>query len=151
MRSGTHGDLQFWSKSRCFTCKNHWWGLGPMETSYSGANHAVLHVKIDRWGLWPIETCNSVPKVAVLHANTADEGWNPWRLVILKLIKLFCMRKTIGEVWDQWRIVILVLKSLFRMQKYNRCGLGPIETCNSGPKVAVLHSKATNEGRNYRN
>ena len=22
----------------------------------------------------------------------------------------------------------------------------PIETCNSGPKVAVLHAKATNEG-----
>ena len=25
-------------------------------------------------------------------------------------------------------------------------GLGPIETCISGPKVVVLHAKATNEG-----
>ena len=31
--------------------------------------------------------------------------------------------------------------------KNHRCGLGPIETCNSGPKVAVLHAKTTNEGR----
>ena len=28
--------------------------------------------------------------------------------------------------------------------------LGPIETCNSGPKVAVLHAKATNEGGTHR-
>ena len=25
--------------------------------------------------------------------------------------------------------------------------MGPVETWNSGPKVAVLHEKATNEGR----
>ena len=25
-------------------------------------------------------------------------------------------------------------------------GLGPIETCNSDPKVAVLHAKTTDEG-----
>ena len=24
--------------------------------------------------------------------------------------------------------------------------MGPIETCNSGPKVAVLHAKTTDEG-----
>ena len=28
----------------------------------------------------------------------------------------------------------------------HRLGLGHIETCNSGPKVAVFHAKATNEG-----
>ena len=28
----------------------------------------------------------------------------------------------------------------------NRRSLGPMETCNSGPKVAVLIAKATNEG-----
>ena len=28
----------------------------------------------------------------------------------------------------------------------NRRRQGPIETCNSGPKVDVLHAKATNEG-----
>ena len=27
-----------------------------METSYSGANHAVLHAQSDRGGLGPIET-----------------------------------------------------------------------------------------------
>ena len=26
------------------------------------------------------------------------------------------------------------------------CGLGPIETCNSDSKVAVLHTKTTDEG-----
>ena len=28
----------------------------------------------------------------------------------------------------------------------NRRSLGPMETCNSGPKVAVLIAKTTNEG-----
>ena len=28
----------------------------------------------------------------------------------------------------------------------NRRRLGPIETCNSDPKVAVLHAKTTDEG-----
>ena len=28
----------------------------------------------------------------------------------------------------------------------NRRSLGPIETCNSDPKVAVLHAKTTDEG-----
>ena len=28
----------------------------------------------------------------------------------------------------------------------NRQSLGPIETCNSDPKVAVLHAKTTDEG-----
>ena len=40
-----------------------------METSYSGANHVVLHAEINRRSLGPIETCNSDPKVAVLHAK----------------------------------------------------------------------------------
>ena len=29
----------------------------------------------------------------------------------------------------------------------HRWGLGPIETCKSGPKVAVLHAKTADEGR----
>ena len=29
----------------------------------------------------------------------------------------------------------------------DRCGLGPTETCNSDPKVAPLHAKTTDEGR----
>ena len=48
-----------------------------METSNSGANHAVFLAQNDRLGLQPIEKCNSDPKVAVLHAKTIDEGWDP--------------------------------------------------------------------------
>ena len=48
-----------------------------METSNSGANHAVSHVQNDRRGMGPIETCSSDPKVAVLHAKTTDECWEP--------------------------------------------------------------------------
>ena len=48
-----------------------------METSISGANHAILHAQYDRWGLGPIETSNFDPKDAVLDAKTTDEGWDP--------------------------------------------------------------------------
>ena len=48
-----------------------------METSDSGANHAVLHAQKDRCGLGSIETINSGHNVAVLHAKTTDEGWDP--------------------------------------------------------------------------
>ena len=65
--------------------KNHRWGLGNTGTSDSGANHAVFHAQNDRSCLGPIETCNSAPKVA--------EGLDPWRLVILMLITLFCKQK----------------------------------------------------------
>ena len=39
----------------------------------------------------PIETCNSGPKIVVLNEKTAIEDWDPWSLVILALITLFCM------------------------------------------------------------
>ena len=48
-----------------------------METSNSGANHAVLLAQNGKWGLGPIEICNSGPKVSVLHAKTTDEDWDP--------------------------------------------------------------------------
>ena len=48
-----------------------------METSNSGANHAVLNARNDRWRLGPIETRNFGPKVAVSNAKTTDEGWDP--------------------------------------------------------------------------
>ena len=40
-----------------------------METSNSGANHAVLHAQNDRGGLGPIETSNSDAKGVVLNAK----------------------------------------------------------------------------------
>ena len=40
-----------------------------METSNSGANHAVLLAQYDRGGLGAIETCSSGHKVAVLNAQ----------------------------------------------------------------------------------
>ena len=46
--------LLFRSKSRCFACKKHTWGLGRMETSNSDAKHAVFHAQNDRWELEPI-------------------------------------------------------------------------------------------------
>ena len=91
--------------------------LGPIETCNSGSKHAVLHTQINRSSLGPIETCNSDPKVAVLNAKTTDEGWDQLRIVILLLIKLFCMHKTTGEVWD------------------------PLETINSGHNVAVVNAQ----------
>ena len=57
------------------------------------------------------------------------------------------MHKTTGEVWDPWRLVILLLITRFCMHKTAAEVLGPIETCNSDPKVAVLHVKSTDEGR----
>ena len=69
-----------------------------METSNSGTNRAVSHAQITRRSLGPIETCISHPKGAVLHAKTADEGWDPWRLVILVLIAQFRLHKSTGEV-----------------------------------------------------
>ena len=40
-----------------------------METSNSGANHAVWHAQNDRCGLGPIETSNSEANQVVLHAQ----------------------------------------------------------------------------------
>ena len=79
---------------------NHRSGLGPKETSISDANHTALHAQNDRSCLGPIESCYFGPKVAVLHPKTTDEGWYPWRLVILMLGTPFCIHKMTGDVWD---------------------------------------------------
>ena len=71
-----------------------------IETCNSRSNHAVLHSQINWRSLGIIETCISDPIGDVLHAKTTDKGWDPWRLVILVLITLFCMHKPTGEVWD---------------------------------------------------
>ena len=67
--------------------------LGPLDTSNSGANHAVFHAQIDRSCLEPIETCYSGPEVAVLNAKTTGGILDPQRLVILVLKALFYMQK----------------------------------------------------------
>ena len=48
---------------------NDMWGMGPMETGYSGANQAASHAQNERWSLGPIETSNSDPKVAFCIQN----------------------------------------------------------------------------------
>ena len=42
-----------------------------MEASISGANHAVQN---DKCGLGPIETTNSGHNIAVVNVQTTDEG-----------------------------------------------------------------------------
>ena len=74
--SGTHTDLLFWSKSRCFASKKDRRGLRPIETSNTDADYAVLHAQNDRWGLGPMEACYSGQKVAVLRPKTTDKGWD---------------------------------------------------------------------------
>ena len=134
--SGTHRDLLFGSKSRCFAWKNHRWGLGPIETSNSFAKDAVFQAQNDRWCLGPIEICYSGPKVAVMHPKTTREGWDSWRLVILMLITMFCMQ-------NHWRGLGPIETSNSDVKQNEKSCLGPIETFYSGPEVAVLHAKTT--------
>ena len=117
MSAGTHRDLLFLSKSRCFVFKNHRWGLGPIETSFSDARHAVLHAQNNRWSLGPIETWNSGPKVALLNAQNRRWGLGPI--------------ETSNSGANH---------AVLHAQKDISC-LWPIETCYSGPKVAVVHPK----------
>ena len=64
-----------------------------METSISGANHAVF------------------------RAQATGVVWDRQRLLILVLITLFCTHKATGVVWDRQRLLILVLITLFCMHK----------------------------------
>ena len=47
-----------------------------METSYSDANHVVLHAQNDMWGLGPMETSNSAVNHAVLRSQMTGEVWD---------------------------------------------------------------------------
>ena len=60
-----------------------------METSNSGANHAVLHAQNERRGLGAIETTNSGDNVVVVNAQGHRWVWEPLRLAILMLKSLF--------------------------------------------------------------
>ena len=115
---GTHRDFLFWSRSRCFACKNHRW-LGPTDTSNSDARHAVLHAENHRWGLGPIDTSNSGDKVAVLNAQN-----NRWGLEPIEPSNSGANHAVVHA------------------QNERSC-LGPLETCYSGPEFAVLHAKTT--------
>ena len=139
--SGTHRDLIFGSKSRCFASKKNRWGLGHIETSNSDARYAVLHVENHRWVLGTTETyysdpedavCLQKPQVGSIHLQrlvilvlkslfyihkTTGEGWNQCSLFFLGLSTLLCALKTTDEDWDPYRLVSLVLKALFWMQK----------------------------------
>ena len=162
--SGTHRDLLFDFKSRCFECKNHRWGLGPIETSNSDARHGVLPAENHRWVLGPIETCNFGPKVAGFHAKTIDEVWAPYSLVSLVIKSLFCIKKTQMKAgthidlsfWCKSRCFActkrqvmsgthrdLLFRSISRCfaSKNHTWGLGPMETSNSDTRYAVLQAE----------
>ena len=53
-----------------------------------------------RWGMEPIETSDSDANHAVLHAKTTEEGWDLKRIVNLMLSPLLYMHKTTGHLWD---------------------------------------------------
>ena len=89
------------AKVAVLNAQNHRWKLGPIDNCPSGSKLAVLHSQINRRCLGPIETCNSCPRIDVLHANTKNEGWDLYRLVILMLKSLIWMHKTTDEGWDQ--------------------------------------------------
>ena len=61
----------------CFESENHRWGMAPIGTSVSEANHAVLHAQNDRRGLWPIEIRYSGRELAILQSKITDEDWDP--------------------------------------------------------------------------
>ena len=50
--------------------------MGHIETSNSGAKVAVFHAQNDMFGLGILETCYSGPKVAALNPKTTHEGWD---------------------------------------------------------------------------
>ena len=86
-----------------------------MESSNSGANHAVLHAQNDRWDLGTIETINSGHKVAVVNVRN-----HKWGLGLIETINsghnvAVLHTKTTNEVWDAKRLVIVMLKSQFWM------------------------------------
>ena len=98
--SGTHSDLFFWSRRRCFTFKKHRWGLGPTETCFSGPEDAVLHSKSTGGVLDPQRLVILVLKLLFCMHKTTGEGWNPYSLDFLVLNTLLCVLKTTDEVRD---------------------------------------------------
>ena len=65
------------AKHAVLHAQNDRWGLGPIETSNSGHNDDVVNAQNHRWGKGPIENCNSIAKVAGLLAKATKEGLGP--------------------------------------------------------------------------
>ena len=169
--SGTHRDLIFWSRSRSFAYRNHKWGLEPTETCNSSLKVAVLHAQKPQGESRNQYSLFIVVLITLLCVlKTTDEVWVPYRLVSLVLKSLFCTHKTTDEGWKPYRLDILVqITAVLHAQtdksclglighllfssrsrcfacKNNRWGLAPTETCNSRPKVAVLHAQNHRRG-----
>ena len=92
-------------------------GWHPQRLVIQDANNTGFHAQNDRWGLGPIETCYSGPEVAVLHAKTTGVVLDPRRLVILVLKSLFYMHNTTGESWNPYSLFIRVLSTLLCVLK----------------------------------
>ena len=98
--------------------------------------------KIDRWGLGPTETCYSGPECRCFACKNHwwGSGIHLQRLVILGP-KVCCFAYTKPQVRAGTHIVFYscAKHAVMCAQNY-RWELGPIQTCKSGPNVAVLHA-----------
>ena len=74
--------------------------MGPIETSISDAEHAVVHAQNDRSCLGHIETCYSCPKVAVFHPKTT-RGLGPIETIYSGANQAVLNAKTTDDVWNQ--------------------------------------------------
>ena len=72
-----------------------------MQSSNSGANHAVLHAQNDRRGLGPIESCNFGAKKVVLFAQIHRWGLRHIETSNSSGKHAVCMHKSTDEVWDK--------------------------------------------------
>ena len=145
MKSGTHRDLEFCTKRRCYANKDHRWGLGHIETSNSNARHAVLHAPNDRCGLGLTETCNSGANLAVFHAQ--NDSWGLGPIEISNCDAKNAVFHTQNDTWGLGPIEACISGAnhdVFHAQS-DRWGLGPIQTYNTVPKDAALQSKSTGE------
>ena len=141
--SGTHRDLLFGSKGRCFECKNHRWGLGPIETCKSGHKLAVLHEKKTQMragthidlSFWSKSRCFACTKRQVMSGTHRD-------LLFRSISRYFASKN------HRWGLEPIepctsgANHAVVHAQNERSC-LGPLETCYSGPEFTVLHAKTT--------
>ena len=149
-------------KGAVLISKNHRWGLGPVESSHSGpnvavldekpqkragthrdwysnSNHFVFHAQNDSWGLGSIETCNSDPKVAVLQCKN-----HRWVLGPIETSYSDAKGTVLNEQNPRWTLGPIYKRHSVHdalNSQVNRRSLGPIETCSSDPKVTFCVQK----------